>query len=101
MFRTCMCHHFNTIIMEIEKLKLPWLESGKPTTVVVYRKTKTSKTYYMIITDIHVDIINNLRATKPIIDHKYEIVELGIGTSFIRSYAKAYKIKKPEIISKY
>lgn len=98
---TFLCNYFNTIIVEIKKLKLPWLESGKPTIVVVYRKTKTSKTYYMIITDIHVDIINNTRATKPIIDHKYEIVELGIGTSFIQSYAKTYKIKKPEIISKY
>jgi hypothetical protein len=54
----------------------------------------------MIITNIHVDIINNLRATKPIIDHKYEIVELGIGVGFIKSYAKAYKIKKPQIIEK-
>lgn len=86
--------------MEIEKLKLPWLESGKPTTVAVYRKTKTSKIYYMIVTNVHVDIINNLRATKPIIDHKYEIVELGIGDGFIKSYAKAYKIKKAQIIEK-
>jgi hypothetical protein len=86
--------------MEVEKLNLPWLESGKPTTVAIYRKTKTSKTYYMIITNIHVDIINNLRATKPIIDHKYEIVELGIGVGFIKAYAKAYKIKKPQIIEK-
>ena len=82
------------------KLNLPWLEKGKTTTVVVYRKTKTSKTYYMIVTDIHPDIINNGRATKPVIDHKYEIVELGIGESFINSYAKTYKITKPQIISK-
>lgn len=86
--------------MEIEKLKLPWLESGKPTNVAVYRKTKTSKIYYMIVTNVHVDIINNLRATKPIIDHKYEIVELGIGDGFIKAYAKAYKIKKAQIIEK-
>lgn len=86
--------------MEVEKLNLPWLESGKPTTVAVYRKTKTSKIYYMIVTNVHVDIINNLRATKPIIDHKYEIVELGIGDCFIKAYAKAYKIKKAQIIEK-
>ena len=55
----------------------------------------------MIVTDIHPDIINNGRATKPIIDHKYEIVELGIGESFVNYYAKAYKITKPQIISKY
>ena len=86
--------------MEMKKLDLPWEESGKPTTVVVYRKTKTSKKYYMIVTNIAADIINNARATKPVIDHKYEIVELGIGASFITSYAKTYKITKPEIIVK-
>lgn len=87
--------------MKKKELDLPWTEAGKPTTVVVYRKTKTSKTYYMIVTDVHVDIVNNPRATKPIVDHKYEIVELGVGTSFIASYSKTYKIKKPQIISKY
>ena len=87
--------------MKTFNLKLPWLEKDKPTTVVVYKKTKTSKTFYMIVTDIHVDVIINGRATKPIIDHKYEIVDIGIGTSFIDSYAKTYKIKKPQVISKY
>lgn len=82
-------------------LDIPWIEKGKLTTVVVYKKTKTSKTFYMIVTDIHIDIINNARATKPIIDHKYEIVDIGVGTSFINSYTKTYKIKKPQIISKY
>jgi hypothetical protein len=86
--------------MEMKKLDLPWEESGKPTTVVVYRKTKTSKKYYMIVTNIAADIINNARATKPVIDHKYEIIELGIGASFITSYTKTYKITKPEIIVK-
>ena len=95
-----------TIILEMKNIKtlnldLPWIEKGKLTTVVVYKKTKTSKTFYMIVTDIHIDIINNVRATKPIIDHKYEIVDIGVGTSFINSYAKTYKIKKPQIISKY
>ena len=84
--------------MEISKLKLPWLKQGKLTNVAVYRKTKTSKTYYMIVTDIHVDIINNMRATKPIINHKYEIIELGIGKEFIKSWSEKYDIKKPQII---
>ena len=55
----------------MKKLKLPWLEKDKPTNVVVYKKQKNSNTYYMIVTDIHVDVINNARATKPIVDHKY------------------------------
>jgi hypothetical protein len=81
-------------------MKLPWLEKGKPTIVAVYRKQKTSSKYYMIVTDIHVDVINNGRATKPIIDHKYDIVELGIGFNFIEQWSKKYKINKPQIITK-
>jgi hypothetical protein len=87
--------------MEISKLKIPWIENGKASTVAVYKKTKKSKTYYMVITDHHVDVVNNARATKPIIDHKYTIVELGIGLRLAESWAKIFKIKKPIIISKY
>ena len=82
----------------MKKLNLPWLENDKPTSVVVYRKTKTSKKYYMIVTNIHLDVINNLRATKPIISHKYEIVEMCVGVGFIESYAKTYYINNSEII---
>ena len=69
----------------MKKLKLPWLEQEKPTNVAVYRKQKNSSTFYMIVTNVHVDVINNLRATKPIIDHKYEIVELGIGHNLLKN----------------
>lgn len=85
----------------MKKLNLPWEGSNRSTTVVVYKKTKKSRTYYMIVTDIHADVINNGRATKPMIDHKYEIVEIGIGSSFIEKYSVQYKVKKPQIISKY
>lgn len=85
----------------MKKLNLPWEGSNRSTTVVVYKKTKKSRTYYMIVTDIHADVINNGRATKPMIDHKYEIVEIGIGSSFIEKYSTQYKVKKPQIISKY
>ena len=84
----------------MKKLDLPWVESGKLTNVVVYRKTKTSRTYYMIVTCVHLDIINNARATKPIIDHKYEIMEMGVGSGFIETYGKKYNIKKPTILLK-
>ena len=85
----------------MKAITLPWEGSNRSTTVVVYRKTKKSRTYYMIVTDIHADVINNGRATKPIIDHKYEIMEIGIGSSFIEKYSAQYKVKKPQIISKY
>jgi hypothetical protein len=84
----------------MKKLKLPWLENDKPTNVVVYRKQKNSSTYYMIVTNIHVDVINNGRATKPIVDHKYEIVELGIGLNFIEEWARKYNIKTPKVLVK-
>ncbi len=74
-------------IEEIEKL-------NKSVTVAVYRKTVRSKTYYMTVTLKHVDIVNNLNAKKPIIDHKYEIMELGVGQSLIRQWMKKFKIKK-------
>ena len=82
-------------------MKLPWQEKGKPTNVVVYKKQKNSNKHYMIVTDIHVDILINGRATKPVIDHKYEIVELGIGENFIEIWSQKYKINKPKVVSKY
>ena len=82
-------------------MKLPWQEKGKPTSVVVYKKQKKSNKHYMIVTDIHVDILNNARATKPVIDHKYDIVELGIGENFIEIWSHKYKINKPQVVSKY
>jgi hypothetical protein len=84
----------------MKKLKLPWIEKGKLTTVAVYKKNKRSKTHYMIVTDIHIDVLNNTRATKPIIDHGYDIVELGVGFAFIEQWSKKYGIKKPQIITK-
>ena len=80
-------------------MKLPWQEKGKPTIVAVYKKQKTSNKHYMIVTDIHVDILINGRATKPVIDHKYEIVELGIGENFIEIWSQKYNIKNPKIIA--
>ena len=81
-------------------MKLPWIEKGKPTNVVVYKKQKTSNKHYMIVTNIHIDVLNNGRATKPVIDHKYDIVEMGIGFNFIEQWSKKYNIKKPQIIEK-
>lgn len=54
----------------------------------------------MIVTNIHVDVLNNARATKPIIDHKYEIVEMGIGETFIDIWCYKYGIKSPKVLAK-
>jgi len=76
--------------MEIKKIKA----LDKPVTVAVYKKSIKSKTHYMLVTLKPVDVVNNGRATKPLIDHKYEIIELGVGLSFAESWMKRYKIKK-------
>ena len=82
-------------------MKLPRKEKSKPTTVAVYKKQKKSNKHYRIVTDIHVDILINGRATKPIIDHKYDIIEMGIGEGFIEAWSQKYKINKPQVVSKY
>ena len=75
-------------------MKIPQFE--KVPTVAVYRKTKNGKTY-MLVTEQHVDVVNNGHARKPLIPHKYQIVELGVGSSFIEYWMKKYKITKFEI----
>jgi hypothetical protein len=84
----------------IKARKFPWDEKGKMTNVVVYKKQKSSDKHYMIVTDIHLDVINNNRATKPIIDHKYDIVCMGVGRNYVDSWSALYKIKNPQIITK-
>lgn len=74
-------------------MKIP--KFNNPPTVVVYQKTKNGKEY-MLVTETHVDVVNNANARKPLIDHKYEIIELGVGESFIEIWAKKYKIKNFE-----
>ena len=69
------------------------IDFKKPPTVAVYRKTKTGKKHYMLVTLKSVDIVNNARAQKPLIDHKYEIIDLGVGEGFIGRWMDKHKIK--------
>ena len=85
-------YYLHTIILEI--MAKEYLQWDNIPTVAVYKKQPKSTTYYMIVTKKHPDIVNNGRATKPIIDHKYEIVELGMGGSFVELWQKKYNIKK-------
>lgn len=77
------------------EIKIPEFE--KAPTVAVYRKRKNGKAY-MIVTEKHVDDVNNANARKPLIPHSYEIIELGVGERFIKDWMKSYKITKFEII---
>lgn len=67
--------------------------------VVVYKKTKSGKKYYMDVFEKEKtpDVINNLNAKKPLIPHKYHIIELGLGKSLIKKWQEKYNIKKPQI----
>lgn len=60
--------------------------------VVVYKKP-TGKKYYMLVTESEVDTILNPSKRKPLIPDGCDIVDIGIGKSFIASFKKQYNIK--------
>lgn len=81
--------------MKIEEIK----ELENPVTIAVYKKSAGSKKHYMMVTTKHVDVINNAAARKPVIDHKCEIVELGVGGHrFIEHWMSKYGIKKYDFV---
>jgi hypothetical protein len=70
---------------------------GRPTekkipTVVVYKKP-SGKKYYLLVTESGVDEIIDSSKRKPLLPNNYEIVDMGIGESFIEKYKKQYNIK--------
>jgi hypothetical protein len=64
----------------------------KLVTVVVYKKP-TGKKYYLFTTESEIDEVLNNSKRKPLIPNNYEIVDMGIGESFIKSFKKQYNIK--------
>jgi len=73
------------------------MSKGRPsqkkiTTVVIYKKP-TGKKYWMLTTEEDIDEIINSRKRNPLLPNNYEIVEIGIGESFIEKYKKEYNIK--------
>jgi len=64
----------------------------KLVTVVVYKKP-TGKKYYLMITESEIDEVLSNSKRKPLIPNNYEIVDMGIGESFIKSFKKQYDIK--------
>ena len=61
-------------------------------TVVVYKKP-TGKKYYMFITEEGIDAIINPTKRKQLIPSNFEIVDIGLGESFVNSFKKQYDIK--------
>jgi trehalose-6-phosphatase len=66
--------------------------------VVVYKKSVRSATHYMTVTTQSLDVVIDLKKKKPIIDHKYEMIEVGVGESFIKIWMKKFKIKKFDFV---
>jgi hypothetical protein len=64
----------------------------KLVTVVVYKKP-TGKKYYLFTTESEIDEVLSNSKRKPLIPNNYEIVDMGIGESFIKSFKKQYNIK--------
>ena len=60
--------------------------------VVAYRKRKNGKVYLEVFDNIRVDDIIDTKKRKPPIPHNYEILDIGVGESFIEMYKKKYKL---------
>ena len=65
----------------------------KTQTVVICKKPNGRKHTIHIFDGIVVDEILDNKIKKPLIPHVMEVVDLGIGKSFIEKYKKQYKIK--------
>ena len=54
---------------------------------------KNSKIILEIFDNVRVDDIINLRKKKPLIPKENEILDIGVGESFIARYKKKHKLK--------
>jgi hypothetical protein len=60
--------------------------------VVVYKKSTGGK-HYMMVTESSIDDILDEKKRKPLIPNNYEIIDMGVGESFIAKYKEQYNIK--------
>jgi len=73
------------------------MKKGRPPkediiTVIVYKKP-TGKKHRMLITEKSVDTIINSKLKHSLLPDNYEIIEIGVGKTFIEIYKKQYNIK--------
>jgi hypothetical protein len=68
--------------------------NAAPMVVVVHKgPRKNSKIVLEIFQDTRVDDIIDKNKRKPPIPHENEILDIGVGESFIEKYKSKYKIK--------
>ena len=68
---------------------------NKMTPVVVVHKgpRKNSKIILEVFENTRVDDIINLRKLKPLIPKENQILDMGVGLSFVERYKKKHKLK--------
>jgi hypothetical protein len=66
----------------------------QPKVIVVHKgPRKNSKIILEIFDNVRVDDIINLRKHNPLIPKENEILDIGVGESFIARYKKKHKLK--------
>ena len=68
------------------------LNASVPVVVVHKGPRKNSKSQLEIFTNIRVDDIIDGKKRKPLIPHQNEILDIGVGESFVERYKKKHKI---------
>jgi hypothetical protein len=79
--------------------KVPFIRTGRPVSekiviCVVYKKPTDKKHYLNTYINFELDVIITNRKHTPLISDDFEIVDIGIGKSYIKRYMKEYKIKE-------
>jgi len=79
--------------------KVPFIRTGRPVSekiviCVVYKKPTGKKYYLNTYVNFELDAILTNRKHTPLIADNFEIVDIGVGKSYIERYKKQYKIDK-------
>ena len=79
--------------------KVPFVRTGRPVSekiviCVVYKKPTGKKYYLNTYVNFELDSIISNKKHTPLIADNFEIVDIGIGKSYIEKYKKQYKINK-------
>ena len=77
----------------------PFVRTGRPVsekivTCVVYKKPTGKKYYLNTYVNFGIDTIVTTRKHTPLIPDGFEIVEIGVGKSYIERYKKQFNIKE-------
>jgi hypothetical protein len=79
--------------------KTTFVRTGRPAsekivTCVVYKKPTGKKHYLNTYINFSVDTIITTRKHTPLIPEGFEIVDIGVGKSYIKRYMQQYNIKE-------